>query len=280
MPAPLKKGYNFHVEYVEKGINYAMRSTDIYTEFYGIGLIVSGDRKIETPNRTYFAHPGNVTPMNMGIYHRTSSISNEPFIRYGLKFTAKLATSCIEQIGEDNFNHLMSHFCYTIPPKTIEHITHIFDDILYEYEHYDEHSEYIVAGMLSHLLITLLREGEVANSTEMYLNISDSVILNVLSFIDLHYDENPSIETLAKLTNLSCSHFMKRFRDCIGSSYKTYMNCYKVRLAQNLLTNTDLSIIEISNQLGFCNSNYFTNIFTKISGSCPRDYRKVNNRTI
>ncbi len=43
MPMPLKKGFNVHVEYIEKPSTYVMRAIDIYEDFYGIGFIVSGE---------------------------------------------------------------------------------------------------------------------------------------------------------------------------------------------------------------------------------------------
>ncbi len=276
MPKPLKKGYNVHIEYIEKPYDYVMRAIDIYDEFYGIGLIVSGDRQTTTPDRIAFIHAGNVTPMTIGVYHRTSSLSDSPYKRYGMKFTPKIARRCIEQIGEKNFNKVMSHLCYELSPEWQMKVRQMFDDMLYEYEHYDSNSEFIIEGILSRLIITLLREGKVAESADVKLNIQDEAINEILDYLDLHYAENPSIETLADLAGLSASHFMKRFRECVGSSYKTYLHCYKIRLAQNMLVNTKLSISQISDELGFCNPNYFCKIFNKISGNSPREFRKEN----
>ena len=232
MPLPLKKGFNVHIEYIEKPFNYVMRAVDIYQDFYGIGMIISGDRQTTTPEQTCFIHAGNVTPMNIGVYHQT-------------------------QIK----------------------VRQMFEDMLYEYEHYDSNSEFIIEGILGRLIITLLREGKVKESAEMKLNIQDKAIYEVLAYLDLHYAENPSVETLAALAGLSASHFMKRFRECTGSSYKTYLKCYKIRLAQSLLLHTEHSISRISEELGFCNSNYFCNVFHEIYGKSPRAFRKEHRHS-
>lgn len=274
MPAPLKKDYNVHIEYIEKPSTYVMRAIDIYTDYYGIGFIVSGDRQTTTPERIAFIHAGNVTPMTIGVYHRTASLSDAPYKRYGMKFTPKIARRCIEQIGEKNFNKVMSHLCYELSPECQIKVRQMFDDMLYEYEHYDAHSEFIIEGILGRLIITLLREGKAAESANIKLNIQDKAMNEILEYLDLHYAENPSIDTLASLVGLSASHFMKRFRECVGSSYKTYLHCYKIRLAQDMLVNTKLSISQISEILGFCNANYFCTIFHKISGNSPKEFRK------
>lgn len=274
MPKPLKKGLNVHVEYIEKPSTYVMRAIDKYEDYYGIGFIVSGDRQTTTPDRTGIIHAGNVTPMTIGVYHRTSALSDAPYKRYGMKFTPKIAGRCIKQIGEKNFNNVMSHLCYELSPACQVKVRQMFDDMLYEYEHYDAHSEFIIEGILGRLLITLLREGRAAESADIKLNIQDEAMNEILAYLDLHYAENPPIETLAGIAGLSASHFMKRFRECVGASYKTYLHCYKVRLAQNMLTNTEISISQISEELGFCNPNYFCKVFHKISGNSPREFRK------
>ncbi len=142
MPMPLKKGFNVHVEYIEKPSTYVMRAIDIYEDFYGIGFIVSGDRQTITPEKISFIHAGNVTPMTIGVYHRTYALSDAPYKRYGMKFTPKIANRCMEQIGEKNFHHVMSHLCYELSPACQKKVQQMFDDMLYEYEHYDSNSEF------------------------------------------------------------------------------------------------------------------------------------------
>ena len=278
MPTPLKKGYNIHVEYIETPYTYVMRAADKYTEYYVIGVILSGDRQTTTPEKICFIHAGNMTPMTIGVYHHTTFLSNAPYKRYNIKFTPKIARRCIEQIGEKNFNNIMSHLCYELSLECQIKVRQMFDDMLYEYEHYDSHSEFIIEGILGHLLITLLREGKSAESADIKPHIHDEKMNKILDYLDLHYAENPSIETLATLAGLSASHFMKRFRECVGSSYKTYLHCYKIHLAQNMLINTNLSVSQISDKLGFCNSNYFCAIFHKISGNSPRKFRKEHTK--
>ena len=130
MSTPLKKGYNVHVEYIERPHAYTMRATDIYEDYYGIGFIVSGDRQMTTPDRISFSHAGNVTPMTIGVYHRTSTLSDAPYKRYVMKFTPKIAKRCIEQIGEKNFNNVMSHLCYELSPACQKKVRQMFDDML------------------------------------------------------------------------------------------------------------------------------------------------------
>lgn len=276
MAMPIKKGYQFHVEYREIPADYRMSSTEVYENYYGIGFLISGDRQVDTPEKTYFVHEGCISPMPIGLYHRSSPLSLRPYKRYGMRFTPLIAGRLIEHIGADAFNQAMSHISYELDKPEQELIIDLFEKMLYEYTHYDEHSEFVMQGMLEHIIITIIRYGRVAETSEAKLNITDEVILKSLAYIDTHYHENPSIEQLSHMAGLSKSHYMKRFRECLGSSYIVYLNHYKIKLGQGLLINTSKSITEIASQLGFCNSNYFTSTFKKICGVTPRAFRLEN----
>ena len=222
-----------------------------------------------------FHHAGDVTIVNMGLYHRTTSASPKPYIRYGVKFTPQLVQNLIRTIGEDRFQEFMSHTGYHLSPAAQKKVEQIFKDMLDEYEHYDATSELILEGMLNHLIITIFKERIVHASIEAKINIRDDVIMDVLSYLDLHYASNPSIDDLAAIACLSRAQFMKRFKQATGCSYKTYLNCYKIHHAQILLTETNQSISQIAEELGFCNANYFCNVFKNICGQNPLEFRRL-----
>ena len=274
MPKPLKKGYSIHVERIKHSSDYNMRTTDVYTDFYGIGYLINGDRKIITPNGVYFIHPGDVGITNIGLYHRTSSCSVRPYERYGVKFAPKMVEHLIRTIGEEKFQEFMSHTGYHLKLEAQKKVERIFKDMLYEYENYDDTSELLLEGMLNHLIVTIQKERILDIFTGAKMNIQDDIIMNVLAYLDIHFADNPSIDELSDIACLSRAQFMKRFKMAVGSSYKMYLNCYKIHHAQNILTNTNHSISEIAEELGFCNANYFCNVFKDISGQSPMDFRR------
>lgn len=274
MPQPLKKGYNFFVEHIKKDASYQMRTTDVYTDFYGIGFIISGDRNIITPNGVHFLKAGDIICTNIGLYHRTTSASDVPYERYGIRFTPKMVERLIGVIGEATFRELMSHIGYQLSPQNQAKVIDIYEAMLYEYEHYDFTSELIVEGLLNRLLITVLKERIIYATLPSQINVNDDIIMNIIAYLDLHYAENPSIKELAHIAGLSQSHFMKRFKMTTGSTYKTYLNHIKVYHAQLLLTRTNKSIGDIADTLGFCNANYFSNVFREFCRTSPMEYRK------
>lgn len=102
----------------------------------------------------------------------------------------------------------------------------------------------------------------------------NSSITPALDYIEKHFLENISIKTLADLCNLSQSHFFTLFKKQTALSPIQYKHNLLVENAIDMLTLTDKTIEEISEELNFSSSNYFRKIFTSITGHTPKEYRK------
>lgn len=94
-----------------------------------------------------------------------------------------------------------------------------------------------------------------------------------ISYIENNFKESFKISYLAKLCNLSESHFYNVFKRCTGTSPIAYKNNIIIQNALNLLSDTKMSIEEISNYLGFSSSNYFRKVFESITGFSPKKAR-------
>ena len=88
-------------------------------------------------------------------------------------------------------------------------------------------------------------------------------------------DENLSVKGLAKEVHLSVNYLRSIFKESSGESLSTYITRKKVERICGLLTDTDLSIQEINDQLGFTTRNYFHVFFKKHTGMTPDQYRRA-----
>lgn len=90
--------------------------------------------------------------------------------------------------------------------------------------------------------------------------------------------ENLSVEIsrdeLADLVYMSPDYLTKLFKKETGLSLSDYIINKRLLLAQQLLSSTDLSIVEIAQRAGFSYSSYFVRIFKKKLGITPNQYRK------
>lgn len=97
-------------------------------------------------------------------------------------------------------------------------------------------------------------------------------------YIQLHLGEKISVSVLARQVGYSDYYLSRVFKQQTGQSIDQYIRNMRVERAKFLMTNTQESIQEISDQLGFSNRNYFTQVFTQATGQSPAAYRKEHRR--
>lgn len=101
-------------------------------------------------------------------------------------------------------------------------------------------------------------------------------IKEVLKYIDNNYASDITIEEISAVCGFSSSHFMKFFKNTMGTSFIDYLNDYRLTIASRLLLSSESNIIDIAAGCGYNNLSYFNRIFKKKYGMTPSSYRKVN----
>ena len=96
----------------------------------------------------------------------------------------------------------------------------------------------------------------------------------VINYIEEHVGEKIYIETLSDMIAVSPDYFTKMFKESIGKTPIDYINGVRVNRALALLSETDTSVNDISDSLGFSNPNYFHKIFKQYIDTSPLAYRK------
>ncbi len=102
-----------------------------------------------------------------------------------------------------------------------------------------------------------------------------AVIRDCLNFIDFHYMEPLSLESLSARFSVNKNYLSSRFHREKGMTITDYINQIRVNRATSLLRNTSRSVQQIAEQCGFTDANYFTRIYKKIQGFTPNEYRKA-----
>lgn len=96
----------------------------------------------------------------------------------------------------------------------------------------------------------------------------------ILKYLENNYMNKITIEEIAAEVHLSQSHFMKYFKNTMGTSFIEYLNEYRLTMAQRLLISSDSSVLDIAAEVGFDNLSYFNRIFKKRFGQTPSACRK------
>lgn len=97
---------------------------------------------------------------------------------------------------------------------------------------------------------------------------------HIFQYITAHIYEQIAMEDLAEMVGMSESRFKRKFKEENGLPPREYINREKVERGKALLKDTELSVTEISNRLGFSDSGYFAQVFRRFAGCTPNIYRK------
>lgn len=96
----------------------------------------------------------------------------------------------------------------------------------------------------------------------------------VKDYIDTHYSEMITLDTLAEKSHLNKFYLSHIFSKAYGISPINYLLEMRIIHSKELLKNSDYSITQIAHMTGFSSSNYFSQSFKKYTGVTPNRYRK------
>ena len=194
--------------------------------------------------------------------------------------------SSIIEVNMENFDTEIFYMFYVQSKNKIVVFEegHPVHDTLSKYmqESYDEYISKDVCYKLPiraniYLMMTSLLRYYCGSKNELDRMIYHNVmrLRPIITYISNHYKEKIYIETMSDMITVSPDYFTKMFKDSIGRTPIDYINGLRINRAMQMLATTDTSVNDISDQLGFSNSNYFHKIFKQYMDTSPAAYRKM-----
>lgn len=98
---------------------------------------------------------------------------------------------------------------------------------------------------------------------------------SMITFIQENYKEKISLEDIAESGNVGKTLCAKLFKKYSSRTPGEYLIHYRIQKSVELLTETDMSITEISYSTGFTSSSHFTKTFREVMGCTPHKYRTL-----
>ena len=100
------------------------------------------------------------------------------------------------------------------------------------------------------------------------------VLTEIEKEITEHYMDNLSLKSLSEKYYINSAYLGQIFKRQFGSSFKDYLNNYRIDRAAELLLRSDEKVYLIASEVGFNNTDYFISKFVQIKGITPLQYRK------
>lgn len=101
-------------------------------------------------------------------------------------------------------------------------------------------------------------------------------IMAIRRYIDENIEEDVSLKRVAQEFYLSTSYLSRLFKSKAGINLSDYISARKIERAKSLLTDTDLTVAEISRRLNYPEQNSFSRFFKGKVGMPPQTYRTMN----
>ncbi|TGN40119.1 GlxA family transcriptional regulator [Marinobacter confluentis] len=102
---------------------------------------------------------------------------------------------------------------------------------------------------------------------------SDTAIMQLQEWLDQHYSQPVTLQTLAALSGLTERSLIRRFKAATGDTPTSYLQVLRIESARQFLEQSKLSVDEITRRIGYEDVSSFSRLFSKHTGLAPGAYR-------
>ena len=241
-----------------------------FHETYTIGLNETGVGCCQHQGELHFHYPGSFKLLNPGDVHAGQVASSDGWTFRNLYIKPLLVKQCLMQLE-----------------LSVGEIPSFRDPVIWEpslrpvfYELFGALAEANAQLAQQSLLLDLL-------SGLLLINANSSLVLQPPSFeskaialtrdyLEAHYAENVSIETLAQLVSLSPYYLIRCFRQQVGCAPHQYQRHWRLlKVKEALRTLRSLSVIAVEH--GFYDQSHLNRAFKQTFGVTPGQYQKDNS---
>lgn len=107
-------------------------------------------------------------------------------------------------------------------------------------------------------------------------NADETFLLKIKKIVDAHLaDSDFSVDTIVEEMALSRSALYAKFKEITGKPIGAYIADCRFKKAKELLKNSNMTVNEISEALGFSSQRYFSTFFKDRSGMTPSAFRNA-----
>lgn len=251
-------------------------------EHIEIVCLLKGQASIYVGDQIFEANPGDIVIVPSNEVHFGHSINNTKAKLINLVFHPSL----LIKRENNQFREVISPYInndYTFP-KIIRSDklgdTYLYDMLVSIHQEFEyKNRNFLIKAMclLTLFFVELSRKfpPSIKEGKSTSLNKSNMIRLRRLfDYIESHYSDKITVDMAANIVGVTPNHFCKLFKQITGRTFVQFLNLYRVNKAEELIQNTDKPITEIAFDLGFCNVNYFDQVFKEYKGYIPSTIRK------
>ncbi len=247
----------------------------------GSGVHIVGDQQYQTGQGDLFIIHDD---MPHGFFAEPDQ-SGDSLVVYNCVFTPKFIDGSL--LGTSQFSEIASSFLFKslfpqdyrpIPDLSLQggelyEIGELFAKMHQEYQTMPKGYLDLIRAYLIELIIKIFRALELSHAKNPSLQ-HRRMIGQAIDYLRRNYNTHVKLEDLAIRSFISKNYFSKLFKEVTGINFSDYVQKLRIEEACNLLQVTDMKVIDIAAQVGIKDLKFFYEVFKKITGRTPGDYRK------
>ena len=240
---------------------HSVPHTHNHTELF---YIVGGRGQFFIEDQCFPVDVNSLVIINPNVIHTEASLNAQP-----LEYIV-LGIDGIELANSENSN---GQFCMLDHFESVE-ISGCLRNILREMELKNTGYEDICQAYMEILIIRLMRSTSLAVPAEPQTISGNRQCAAVRRHIDVHFKEPLTLEQLAEEAHMNKFYLSHAFKREYGISPINYMITKRIEESKYLLAETDLSLSQVAQMLGFSSPSYFSQVFRRTQNLSPMEYRQ------
>ena len=267
---------------VDKELSYTIRGTakllNIASAKYGgdwhsvphthnhveLFYIIGGKGQFLINDQLYPVNTNHLVIINPNVIHTEVSLNAQP-----LEYIV-LGVDGIELSISGTSN---GQFCILDHFESLD-MASCLRNILREMEMKQPGYEDVCQAFMEILIIRLMRSTGLSLPSETSAVSTNRQCAAVRRYIDLHFKEALTLEQLAEEGHMNKFYLSHAFKREYGVSPINYMISRRIEESKYLLAETDLSMSQIAQLLGFSSLSYFSQVFHRTQNISPKEYRQ------
>lgn len=243
--------------------------THPFTEIF---FITSGQGVFQIGKELVSVKESDLILINPNSSHTEHSVNSDKPLEYIVFAINNLAIASSSSDSHESDNDLNQYKILSFNKKKNE-ILYNLNTLIKELEEKNLNYELACKSILTLFLIQVMRNTKSDIFITKNFEKTNLECMKIKNFIDSHYSENITLDFLSNLTYVNKFHLVHLFTKEMGISPINYLINKRIDESKNLLATTNYSIRDISSIVGFSNSSYFSQMFKKITGISPKDFR-------
>ena len=249
---------------------YRQEFPNHFHDYYVIGFIERGERRMVCRNRAYEIGPDDIILLNPGDAHTCEPLNGSPFDYGCLNIAPEIMEKAIYELtGSKVQTHFLSPVLRSAELKNSLRELH---SLVME-----EEKDFVKEELFLLTLEQLLRScTDIAGPAPP--SVASEKIRAACAYIDIHFAEKIALDKLATLCGLGKYQLLKLFAREKGITPYRYLEAVRIGNAKKMLE-SGASQLDTACRTGFSDQSHFSRFFRRMIGLTPGQYLGIFGKT-